>query len=1163
MTPLYAIFDAAHLGASLELEQSGTQLAVNAVADVNRTALALFAQSVGRWYAELLVYGPGTLLASIGVATTAASLATYAGGDANGYGYRLDLGQLHTAGASAAAVAVAAKGDIIGVLLDLTTTQPTVTWYRNGVLVYTATLPSTGPWALAASLGGSEAYGLRCFLNAGQRAFEYAPPGVDGWYQPQTVVRGLRLGSEDWLSAPTDAAPNARYSGLLAGDNSELRAVRSLDFWPWARGVQTGAMVLTAYDADNVFAEILAGDARDLPVAIGSIDAGQAYVDRVSLFNAVIDSVSAVDDLTVKLTCRDPLGLLAVPLQRALIRPDAEPAAANTPRPIVLGACRNVPAVLTDAVGLVYAVTDAPVLGIGYVRDSGYPLSPAALPADFTLDAQKTALVLHASPTGKVTADLSSVGGDQLPSPSTDILGGAGAPFTGADGAPPNGFDTVAGDITQATPIMNSGVLEFPLIQSQPTIYARVPIWLSGVTGGVALRISFLDANGAIVRSTDSPQVTGTQAWAYSEVIDTAPASGITARLEVVPFNHSAGTVRAGLIEASYVKYGDHTVIGLTNGSFEDPTPLAGWHALNGDDANWSVESGWSADGSTAAVYLGGGLSQLASDGVAPVTPGQRISASCRISLNKPDGSNPAGQLIIAWMDASNNDLPNPALSAVIWKGDQGRYDLASVTGTAPAGAAYAQLRLGANNDNPPHAGDSSHPGQARPRFDSVQWDFVLEPTTGARIPIALSDYTVASGWNAGAGWTLQPPGPNGYGGGAYAEHAPGGAGASAPLVSTKLLGVRQAIAYAGWIGISAVKFGAGKSYKVRITIPDLPDDGMTYVGLATGTTIDTMLTSWNKPGTYEATITNSDGVDHPLYLLSIPLSAGGSITPVAPTVSSYEVMAYDDTYNPDPISLVPATLQAITLADYLHQVLDVRAADVGAAWSLADAQAIDTATGYAGIGVYLGGGETIAQALDMALSSYTACKWCDGAGTIRITRMIAPESVAEVDRAGMIDINALDGDLVPTLDTAPGLTTQMGVRRNWAALSDGDLVAASTNFPLAVRQSMLRTYQQTASSAQPLAGAYRHALYAAPVASCFDQQADGQAEIDRICAIYVTPRRFFACAVFLDALPALDLGQVWTLVYPKYGLASGKPVMVIDYQPDLLAGTANIICWG
>ena len=1001
MTPLYAIFDATHLGASLELEQSGTQLAVNAVADINRTALALFPQSVGRWYAELLVYGPGTLLASVGVATTAASLATYAGGDANGYGYRLDLGEIHHAGAAidgSPGAPVAAKGDIIGVLLDLTTTQPTVTWYRNGVLVYSANLPSTGPWALAASLGGSEAYGLRCFLNAGQRAFEYAPPGVDGWYQPQAVVRGLRLGSEDWLSAPTDVVPHQRYSGLLAGDNSELRAVRSLDFWPWQRGVQTGAMVLTAYDADNVFAEILAGDARDLPVAIGSIDAGQTYADRVSLFSAVIDSVSAVDDLTVKLTCRDPLGLLAVPLQRALIRPDAEPAAANTPRPIVLGACRNVPAVLTDAVNLVYAVSDAPVLGIGYVRDSGYPLDPAAAPADFKLDAQKTSLLLNASPVGKVTADLSSVGGDQLPQPSDDILGGAGDPLTGSDGSSPTGMPAADGDTIGSTPTMQGGVLQFPVIANSSTIR---------VSGDIA-----------------------------------------------------------------------------------------------------------------TSAYSG------------PFTPGPAGTRTC---------------VRISWRNASGGEIGYNEGTALYGTNATATY---TAEATAPDGASFGVMEFAAY----------AHSGGTATYSNAKAW-YVL-PSGLVAIPIKNPTFTDASGWNA----EISPMGQLFEFFPGYVVKHPDTSGNMAPSISRALrnqylandVPSTQAL---GWLPLTSVtKFGAGKSFQVKVTIPTLPE-GIVAIGLATGTTIDTIILKWTKAGTYTATITNSDGVDHDLYLLGVPLVPGAIATP--PTVSTIQLITYDDSYNPEPISLVPATLQAIKLADYLHQILDVRAADVGAAWSLADAQAIDTATGYAGIGVYLGGGETIAQTLDMALASYTACKWCDGAGTIRITRMIAPESVAEVDRAGTIDINALDGDLVPMMDVAPGLTTQMGVRRNCALPSDGDLVAASVNFPLSVRQSMLRTFQQTASSAQPLAGAYRHALYAAPVASCFDQQADGQAEIDRICGIYAQPRWFYAGPVFLDALPGLDLGQVWTLVYPKYGLASGKPVMIIDYQPDLLAGTANIICWG
>lgn len=1147
MTARYTIFDANRLGASLELEQSGTELAVNAIADINRTALALQPQAVGRWYAELLVYGPGTLLASVGIAQAGASLATYVGGDANGVGYRLDLGQIHTAGASVATVAAAAKGDIIGVLLDLTTATPTVSWYRNGQPVNTQSLTSTGPWMLAASLGGSAAYGLRCFLNSGQRAFEYAPDGAEGWFEPPQSIRGLKLASEEWLSDPADTVPNARYRGALDGQNTELRAVRSLDFWPWQRGIKTGAMVLTALDADGTFAELLSSDARDLPVRIGQIQRGQTYADRVNLFAAVIDNVTAVDDLQVKLTCRDPLALLDVPLQRWLIRPDADPSSANTPRPILLGACRNVPCLILDATSYTYAVADAPLLGIGFGRDQGYPYDPQATPPDFTLAPSKLNIILHAQPQGIVTIDASSVGGQQLPTPSNDILAGKGAPFTGADGAAPTGWDTVGGTVPDATPVMNSGVLEFPLVQVAPTIYAKVPVYTSAAVGSVALELDWIDDAGNVVGSMTSVTVTGNHPWGDIDLIDTAPATAVTGRLRTPTSGHTAGIIRVGTPQAYYVRYGDHTTIGLTNPSFE--SGMTGWSSAS---ASWVLVVGKAWAGTQSVKYNAAAGSRLRNAGVAPVTPGQRISASCRISLDTRDGGqNPYGALRITWLDSGNNEIVPGARSASVEHGNAGNFDLCTVTGTAPAAAAYAVIELESGNGNGNRNGAL---------FDDVKWDFVLEPTGGQRTMVDLGDLTMADRWQLGTGWSLQPAGPNGPSGAAYAEHAPAVDGA---LVAVRAANVRQAVSYLGWAGISTVKIGAGKSYKVVITIPSLPADGATYIALATGQTIDTALASWNKAGTYSVTITNTSGADQPLYLLSIPLSAGGSIVPVPPAVSSLQVMAYDDTYTPDPRDTTPATLQAIKLADYLREVLDVRAAQAGVSWSVEDAQAIDTATGYAGLGVYLAGGETIAQALDMALASYTACKWADGSGKLRFTRLFAPESVATGARAGAIDTNALGGDLVPALDTAPGLTTQMGVRRNWASFSDGDLVTASLNFPLAVRQSMLRGFQQVASTAQPLAGAYRHALYAPPVASCFDQQADGQAEIDRVAALYTVPRWFYAATVELEALPGLDLGQVWTLTYPKYGLDTGKPVMVIDFEPDLLANTANIILWG
>lgn len=376
-------------------------------------------------------------------------------------------------------------------------------------------------------------------------------------------------------------------------------------------------------------------------------------------------------------------------------------------------------------------------------------------------------------------------------------------------------------------------------------------------------------------------------------------------------------------------------------------------------------------------------------------------------------------------------------------------------------------------------------------------------------------------------------------------------------ITSKRPIGATQATSYASWAGITTAKVGTGKSYLLRIAIKYLPTDGSIYIALATGKTIDTALAAWNVAGTYQVVVKNDAATDQPLYLLMVNLGTGDTV-PTPPQVASVEVDAYDDTYTPDPRSTAPALLQPIKLRDYVQAILDKH--KTGIAWSSDDATAIDADSGYAGIGVYLAGGETIAQALDAALASYTACKWCDGSGTMRFTRLVDPAAETAV---GTIDENMMLSDLLPEQDTAPALSTRMGARRNWQKFADGDLVAPSTNFPPPVRQYLMADYQQVMTSAQTIAPAYVHARYAEPAPSAFDVAADAQTEIDRIAAIYATQRWFYSVEVALELLPDIDLGQVRQLTYPLYGLAQGKNVMIVEYQPDLLNHTAQLTLWG
>jgi len=376
-------------------------------------------------------------------------------------------------------------------------------------------------------------------------------------------------------------------------------------------------------------------------------------------------------------------------------------------------------------------------------------------------------------------------------------------------------------------------------------------------------------------------------------------------------------------------------------------------------------------------------------------------------------------------------------------------------------------------------------------------------------------------------------------------------------ITSKKPVTTGQATSYASWAGIAAAKVGGGNSYLVRIDIPSMPADGSVWIALSTTKDLTGALASWNKSGFYQVVVKSNAGADMPLYLVSVNMG-GVDITPTQPVVSSVEVNLYDDTYTPDPRDITPALLQSIKLADYISAVLDKH--KTGVVWDHDSAASIDTDSGYSGIGVFFNNGETIDAVLNMGLDSYTACKWCDGAGVMRFTRLVDPSTQSSI---GTIDTNVMLGDLIPTQDTAPALSTRMGARKNWYKFSDGDLVAPSTNFPAYVRQSLMSDFQQVMASSNPLAPAYIHARYADPAVSMFDDQNDAQAEIDRLCAIYETQRWFYEVEVALDDNDPIDLGQICNLVYPLYGLSGGKNCMVVEYQPDLIQHTANITLWG
>lgn len=139
---------------------------------------------------------------------------------------------------------------------------------------------------------------------------------------------------------------------------------------------------------------------------------------------------------------------------------------------------------------------------------------------------------------------------------------------------------------------------------------------------------------------------------------------------------------------------------------------------------------------------------------------------------------------------------------------------------------------------------------------------------------------------------------------------------------------------------------------------------------------------------------------------------------------------------------LVPATLEQA-----LRELLESRAGLLATDWSAADAAAIDTATGYAGIGYMAptAATPTIAQALDEILASYGACRYTDDEGVLRFVRIVAPESLVPT---ATIDASMLLDDPAVSLDLAANLTTQISGCKNWAPLEASEMVSDDVGLP-------------------------------------------------------------------------------------------------------------------
>lgn len=438
----YAIFEQATLGPNLDYRQSGEVIGVTAQnLNLNRMGRGNIAVSGDVHYFEAVVYAtaqPGeqdVMEAVVGIVTDDASNALPVGGDAFGIGYDLAVGQIKSNGVTLASVDEAVLGDVIGVRLDLEARD--ATFFLNGI--QQAVIDVSGwvgvEWRIGASLG-SQAYGdLELFINTGQRMFEVVDPLAPlGWYEAPVQIDTIYLGTHDHITFPEDEPANQRIEGCVPLGNSKFTITRSVSWWTDGSESVTRPAVasLEIIDATGQFDELISGDVRDLAVPVYQMDSDGLLLDAETIATLIIDRVDAVDDMSKRLVLKDGAAKLDNPLQRRLFLPSVDRSAANRPVPISLGSPLGIAPTFVGeferdfGLGPVtvrrYQIHDAPLLGYGYFRDKGDILEGSGTPDPVyyaSPDGQGVDLLVN--PAGKLTIDVSSVGGD-VPVPPSSLV---------------------------------------------------------------------------------------------------------------------------------------------------------------------------------------------------------------------------------------------------------------------------------------------------------------------------------------------------------------------------------------------------------------------------------------------------------------------------------------------------------------------------------------------------------------------------------------------------------------------------------------------------------------------------------------------------------------------------------------------------------------------
>lgn len=229
--------------------------------------------------------------------------------------------------------------------------------------------------------------------------------------------------------------------------------------------------------------------------------------------------------------------------------------------------------------------------------------------------------------------------------------------------------------------------------------------------------------------------------------------------------------------------------------------------------------------------------------------------------------------------------------------------------------------------------------------------------------------------------------------------------------------------------------------------------------------------------------------------------------------------------------------LIGISLATYWDEILYSHAGDSGT-WNTTDLTSLDAATGYL-FGNHYTEAPTYIQALRDACPTYCAEIFVDKLGQLRMKRLVAPEDATVV---AAFDQSCFNREtIVKEPFYAEGLTTRIGVKRNWNPYQDGDYITDTDLLTADQRVRFKQTSQYYLKSTVNPALRYQHADSIPALESLLDDTNLGQIEINRVNAI-------FAPRIYNGALTTGERNLVtFDVTYDDFVLGIGPSVAPQD----------------